>query len=248
MGPYGYIEKFERVVDLLRVTGNYTAVLQLDGTYEVTSNVSTYLKVGDYLRLSGLEVRTTAIISDKIFRVDPITQVIDLAGVWKAMAPYSDYGTRRTINMKLLQKNGAEYSYQKYPLIALRFPAPIRVTGDVATMNANILVAHFTNKTYRPEERVANTFDPILWPMTQAFLTMVKKSGEFSQFNHDYTQIDRMFFGTESGDENIANIFEDPLDAVEIRDLNLTFFTDGCWPAPPLGGGFEYLFEKVFEA
>lgn len=226
MDQLSYIEKFERVVDLLRTTGSYTAILNTGNIYDVTSNVDTYLEENDYITLEGISVRVVAITADKIFQVNTFGASIALSGTWKALAPYSDYGTKRTINVKLNGKNGGEYSYQKYPLIALRLPTEIKVVGASESFEANILIAHFTSKQYRPEERIANKFKPILWPLKDLFLDMVIRSGEFNSFNADYSWIDRLFYGQESGGENIANVFDDPLDAVEIRNLHLNYFKD----------------------
>jgi len=250
MGPESYIEKISRVVDLLRTTGSYTATLVSANLYELTSDVETYLEVGDYLTADGYSVRVTSIVSDKIFQVDSIEQSIGLTGIWKSLAPYFEYGTRKVINQMLLEKNGGEYSYQKYPLIALRLPVPLSVDGGVASMDANILIAHFTEEQHRPKDRVEQVYEPLLWPLTKLFLSMVRKSGEFSGFDPGYTWIDRMFYGNEVGEENIANVFDDPLDAVELRNLRLKYFTDGCLePSISVSGlgGFERIFDGTFE-
>jgi len=228
MGPESYIEKFERVVDLLRTTGSYTAVLVSTNLYEVTSDVDSYLKEGDYITVDGLSVRVTSIVSDKVFQVNSIEQTIALSGTWKSLTPYSAYGTRKVINQMLLEKNGGEWSYQKYPLIALRLPVMVTVAGGVASVEYNILIAHYTGETLRPAERIEEKFEPILWPLTKLFIQMLRSSGEFSGFDANYSQIDRMFYGNESGEENIKNVFDDPLDAVEIRGLKLNYFIDGC--------------------
>lgn len=250
MGSEAYIEKFERVVDLLRNTGSYTLTSISATEYEVTSDVITYVKVDDYITLAGLKVRVISIVSDKVFQVvDTLSQTLATDGTWKALAPYSMYGTRKTINEKLLRKNGGEFSYQKYPLIALRLPNRVDVTGAVASVSMNVLIAHWTNKSYQPEERLAYKFEPILWPLTRMFIEGVRASGEFAGFEPNYSTIDRLFYGTGGGDENIANVFDDPLDAVEIRDLKVNYFAD-CSPLPAAidGGGFQYILNNVFES
>lgn len=228
------VAKFERVVDLLRTTGTYTAVqVGITSVFTFTSNVDTFLDVDDYISLtdglSTVKVRVIAITSEKVFDAESAGQNIPASGTWKALAPYSDYGTRKTINAKLLQKNGGEFAYQKYPLIALRLPVIIDVSGEVARGDANILIAHFTRKQYNPQERIENVFVPILYPLQTLFLDMIRRSGEFLGYAKDYQTIDRMFYGTESGDEqNIANIFDDPLDAIELRNLKLEYLIDEC--------------------
>lgn len=247
-----YTDKFERVVDLLRYTGTYTATLFSGTVYTVVSNVITYLAVKDYLTLGTTKVRVLSVVDSKTFTVDIFNGTIDLDGTWKALAPYSDFGTRKTINVKLKDKSGNEFKYQKYPLIALRLPASINSVGAVSTIQANILIATFTNKQYKPQERMANVFKPILYPLMNRFLEMCKRSGEFMMYNPDHEQIDRMFYGTSSGDEeNIAQIFDDPLDAVELRNLELKYIEEGCVEptvAVIADGGFPYALEKVFES
>jgi hypothetical protein len=57
---------------------------------------------------------------------------------------------------------------------------------------------------------------------------MVRYSGEFNIYEPEYQQVDRMFYGNETGEENIKNVFDDPLDAVELRGLKLSYLLDGC--------------------
>lgn len=225
-----YIEKFERIVDLLRYTGAYSSAVVTGTVYQFTSDVITNLAVKDYVKLDDtVKVRVTSIVSNKIFEAETFGEVIAANGIWKAMAPYSDYGSKKSINARLLEKGGYEFQYQKFPLIALRLPAPIDNVDGVSVMNANILIANFTNKQYIAQQRIANVFKPILYPLMTRFLDMVKRSGEFISYNSDYTQMDRLFYGTEAGDDqNIASVFDDPLDAVELRNLKLNFIKENC--------------------
>lgn len=222
------IDKFEAVVDLLRETGTYTDAVLADGEYTV-EGLPGDLAVKDYILFNGsVPARVLEIMDSVHFKV--LAQgVLTNTGSWKALAPYSDYGTRKSINAKLLEKQGGEYSYQKYPLIALRLPSTIPTENGVSTVDANVLIATFTRKQDKPQDRIANTFKPVLYPLTTRFLQMLRLSGEFLMYEPKSSQIDRMFYGTESGDEsNIANVFDDPLDAVELRDLELKFIADNC--------------------
>lgn len=229
MQPGAYIEKFERVVDLLRTTGTFVSVVTVDPeVYTITSNIEHYLSVDDYISLDDTNVRVISIVDDYVFEVNVLGQAINASGIWKALAPYSYYGTRVVINQLLMDRNAGEYAYQKYPLIALRLPSTIRVNGAMASFSANILIAHFTGASLLPEERVEQKFQAILWPLKVLFLNMVRRSGEFNIYEPEYDQIDRMFYGTETGEENIKNVFDDPLDAVELRGLKLNFLIDDC--------------------
>jgi hypothetical protein len=250
MNAGSYIEKFERVVNLLRTTGDYVAMVTGDPeVYEVVSTVRHYLSVNDYITLAGVKVRVVTVIDDYTVEVNVFSQAVDANGTWQALAPYSMYGTRVVINQMLMDHNAGEYAYQKYPLVALRLPATVTVNGATASLSANILIAHFTGATLRPQERLEQKFEAILWPLTSLFLKMVRYSGEFNIYEPEYQQVDRMFYGNETGEENIKNVFDDPLDAVELRGLKLSYSLDGCSTPSIQGvGGFEYLNEHVFES
>jgi hypothetical protein len=237
MAEVTYISKFLRVVQLMRKSGRYTATFDSTDVYEIASDVKTFVAVKDYIRLENVPVRVVEVVDYRTFKVKVFEQTIVLAGTWYSLAPYSDFGTRKMIDRKLLEKNGKEHAYKKYPLIALRLPAPITTVGGVSTMDANILIANFTSKTYKPEERYNEVFIPILYPLMHKFFEMLRKSGEFMSYENDYVQIDRLFYGSESGDEqNIANVFTDPLDAIEIRNLKLKFLAEQCPVFEPLVG------------
>lgn len=246
-----YINKIARVVSLMRRSGNYTATL-ISGVWNISSDTKHLLAVKDYVYIGTVKARVTEVVDYLTFRIETFGLVVSGTGVWYAASPYFDYGTRKTINRALLDKNNGEYNYQKYPLVALRLPVVLDTVNSITTADINVLIATFTRKQYRPQERMANVFNPILYPLVRQFLNMLRLSGEFLSFDADYQQIDRMFYGTESGDEqNIANVFDDPLDAVEIRNLKLKFIADDCPTFEPLVepfGGFQYAMEKTFES
>jgi len=221
------------VVNGMRVNGGYSAIVippTPPNVYEIVSDVETFVKVGDYVYFNtATKGRVLTVIDYRRFTVDTFAETISLTGVWKAMAPYGDYGTRKTIDAKLKEKNGGEFAYQKYPLVALRLPAVVTTVGSISTVDANILITTFTNKQYKPQDRMELVFKPILYPLLYQFLDSIKLTGYFMGYHSDYTHLDRMFYGTESGDEqNIANVFSDPLDAIELRGLKLNYIIDQC--------------------
>jgi len=233
MNEVQYIDRFLGVVDNMRTGGFYSATVVLPtppNIYLIVSNVETFVKAGDYIYFNvATKGRVVSVQNWKTFTVDTFAETLPLAGTWKSMTPYADYGTRKSIDAKLLEKNSGEFSYQKFPLIALRLPVTLTTTNGITTAECNLLIATFTNKQYKPQERIENVFKPVLYPLLYQFLNMVKVTGYFAGYRNDYTHIDRLFYGTESGDEqNIANVFTDPLDAIEVRDLNLNYFVDEC--------------------
>lgn len=246
-----YAARFESAVDLLRATGTYTAVLDSGNIYLISSVGESLPSINEYIKLEGVAVRVTEVVDATTFKIDNTSgQAISLTGGWKSMSPYSIIGTRKTVNMMMLQRNSYEYQYQKYPMIALRLPFTLQTRNGMRTFQANILIATFTSKVQTPDQRLVNTFRPILYPLRDRFLEMVVKSGEFLGFDKDYDEIDRMFYGIESGDEtNIKNVFADPLDAIEIKNLNLKYLDDECTRFPMTASpGFEYILENSFES
>lgn len=227
------ISRISSIVSAMRVAGSY-AVLENNGDiYTITSAVVTELSVDDYVTLNDLDYRVVEIVSPKIFKVTTNGGTApELGGVWNAKAPYFMYGTRKTIDRDLLELSSGEFAYQKYPLIALRIPSSVRVTNGVVTVDdVNLLFATFTNKQYKMHERYENIIEPVLRPLVAKFLHTIKNTGYFSQLGLDYTYIDRPFYGTEvGGQDNIANVFSDPLDAIELRGLKVKFFEDNCLP------------------
>jgi len=228
-----YIDRFMNVVDSMRIGGSYSATVVLPtppNIFLIASDVETFVEVNDYIYFNvATRGRVLSVIDWKTFTVDTFAEVLPLAGTWKSMAPYSDYGTRKTIDVKLMEKNGGEFAYQKYPLIALRLPTTVNTNNGIATAECNILIATFTNKQYKPQERIENVFKPILYPLLYSFLNSIKRTGYFAGYRTDYGRVDHLFYGTSSGEEpNIANVFTDPLDAIEITDLSLNYFIDEC--------------------
>lgn len=224
------ILRISSIVDAMRVYGAYTVMASVGDVHTIETAIVTGLSVDEYVTLDGSNYRVVEIVSSKVFKVTGDGPT--LSGVWRAKAPYFLYGTRKTINRELLELSGGEFAYQKYPLIALRLPFRVKVTNGVATVDdVNLLFATFTNKQYKMPERYENVIEPILRPLVEKFLSTMRNTGYFAQLDLDYTYIDRPFYGTEEGgQDNIANVFSDPLDAIELRGLKVKFFEDNCLP------------------
>ena len=81
------------------------------------------------------------------------------------------------------------------------------------------------------DERYAKNFIPVLYPIYEAFLNKIntftygKRNGKpFLTKSVDFikhTKIDRPFWGRDTFLKNDANRFNDYIDAIEIRDLDL---------------------------
>lgn len=142
------------------------------------------------------------------------------------LMPFYMYGHRLEIANRLLQKDKDKvYKNQKFPLIALRMDIAEEVSKGVWSHSLNILIANYTDKKWNAEERMENIFLPVLYPIYKRFIYEVQNSGLFTwpgnQDFPEHTKIDRPFWGTENQEGNVKNIFNDPIDAIEIIGLKL---------------------------
>lgn len=134
----------------------------------------------------------------------------------------------------LAQADGStEEQTKKYPLIHLVQDLIIKrgeTVGVFGSGNFGIVFIHQTVNTYKIEDRDAKVFKPVLWPMYEEFNNQLRKSkwifgsdvatGEFR-----HTLIKRAFWGNRKleGSKLILNDF---VDALEMRDLHLKYYSN----------------------
>lgn len=145
---------------------------------------------------------------------------------YAAGMPYYMYGHRLEIANRLMEKGkDSVYKFQKYPLVALRLDTSEDFADGVITYKLNVALIMLTDKKWDAEQRYVNVFKPVLYPMYQSFLKQLKNVGLFmwesTQDNPPHTKIDRPYWGTEESERNSANIFNDPLDAIELLNLEI---------------------------
>lgn len=122
----------------------------------------------------------------------------------------------------------------RYPLIALMQDIPETVgnlTGNYGTASLALLIVYKTNENDYVPDRYQKVFKPILLPIYHAFLQCLAMSSDFQvQAVKDlrHTKFDRPRWGTSGTNGNTANVFNDILDAVEIRNLVVTVKTTKC--------------------
>lgn len=146
---------------------------------------------------------------------------------YQAWMPDYIYGHRVEIANRLKEKDlQAAYKYKKYPLVALRLDTPEKNDNGVIDFSLNIALIMQTDENWNAEERYIKVFKPVLYPMYESFLKQLKNVGKFKwdagQDRPKHTKIDRPFWGVEGKEGNEGNLFDDPLDAIEIINLELT--------------------------
>lgn len=148
-------------------------------------------------------------------------------------APFFMPGHRQEIANNLLEMNSSyEHRYRKYPLFALNTDIVETIEGGLVEYSLNIAILCYTDPNYTTPQRKELVFKPTLYPLYQLFMTCLAEEGFFWEQNGEQTEqfphdaIDRYYWGVREGGNsaqrgNTANIFEDPLDAIEIVNLRV---------------------------
>lgn len=130
-----------------------------------------------------------------------------------------------------LQKlsQGTTTKNQRYPLVALfrDFPEE-KGTGNgiYSEVTLNMIIAVRTEPTYTSDKRKEKSFLPILYPIYNRLMELITKSPKFMKPQGQtgmlkHTKIDHYFWGRESVYGADANIFQDWIDCIEIKNLKI---------------------------
>jgi hypothetical protein len=205
------------VVDKMRYTGSYTAT----DSNGITTVISFRHPINEleWVKIDNKDYRVIESDQDTF----KIKGTIPASGTWKALAPYYMYGHRLEIAGTLTEmSNDKVYKYQKYPLIALRLDISEKTNKYFREAKINAAIMEFTNQKYKAEQRYREIIIPILYPLYQRFLVALKKYGYLNDLGiPEHIKIDRPFWGTQYSEGNAKNIFNDPIDAVEMIDLKI---------------------------
>lgn len=159
--------------------------------------------------------------------VDEFEKVVDeVRALSGGVVPYYLYGHRKEIANKLLAKDKNKmYTYQRYPVIALRMDFSEDKSDGLIKLNLNIGILMFTDMNYDAEKRYTNVIKPVLYPLYEKFLEALDSTGLFTWPGDlgvpQHTKIDRPYWGVEESEGNVRNIFNDPIDAIEILNLRI---------------------------
>lgn len=138
------------------------------------------------------------------------------------------FGTLREIvdNLNTLTRARA----QKYPLIALIEPFRQQkgTPGTDTRISVRLLIATYTEKTLKADERLRVNFKPLLFPIYDAFLAEIKRSEHFNTEEVKHTVINHFEIGRESLSGYDGSVFNDHIDAIEIQDMELNVKPQQC--------------------
>lgn len=127
----------------------------------------------------------------------------------------------------------ATLRFQKYPLVALfqDFSEDHGTIGLDSTVSLNIIIARATKPAYKADERYTENFKPVLYPIYQELLQQIVYSKAFLKYGATtlpHTKIDRLYWGREGLYKNDGNVFNDFLDCIEIKNLQLKLNLKNC--------------------
>lgn len=143
-------------------------------------------------------------------------------------APFYLHGHPRDVVDVMAEKDQSDtQKLLQYPLIALfqDFEEGMGEDQQIASRaSLNLIIATNTKMDYHASERYNATFRTVLYPIYDIFIRKVYESKYFANVGINlcpHTKIDRLYWGREGLYGNEGNIFNDAIDAIEIRNLQL---------------------------
>lgn len=124
--------------------------------------------------------------------------------------------------------NSITQQEKKFPLIILFTDITIdkRIPGFYGSTNLRMLVANTTRPEYISEQRTELNFKPVLHPIKQELINQISIHPQFTFENElTYKETDMYYYGSQINDKNI---FNDYIDAIELRDIKLSIKNKIC--------------------
>ena len=143
---------------------------------------------------------------------------------------FYQYGPGLEVSETLAQKDMSQTQIsKKYPLIVLFSGFEERIDNSLGiyeAANINIVIVYQTTTSMKTSERYDRNFRPVLYPIYHAFITQLEQSGRLMWNNGvvAHRKTDKPYYDP-AKDVNGGNDF---LDAIEITDLNLSFYNQIC--------------------
>lgn len=214
------VNVFNDIVASMRATGSITDITA-SGSDSVITSVNS-LVAGEVVTMDDVDYIVKSPTSSQFTVSGTVT-----ASTWAAKAPYYDYGHPQEIANILTSKTGHQTKkYQKYPLIV--FYTDVRIKRGDAKFYGKlerqfISIIGQSAEGYSSKQRYDNVITPILYPLYVQLLSKIRTSRYFMgvnpRVNHDL--IERPFWGSTSKYGNIENMFNDPLDALEMANISI---------------------------
>jgi hypothetical protein len=135
---------------------------------------------------------------------------------------YYMYGHPKEIANRLQElTNSPTESHKKFPLIILFTDITIdkSLLGFYGSTSLRMLIANFTLPEYTSVQRTEINFKPILHPIKKELINQIDRHARFTYEDElTYKETDMYYYGSQINDKNI---FNDHIDAIELRDIKL---------------------------
>lgn len=149
---------------------------------------------------------------------------------------YFDYGHYTEVTRNLTSKDGSiSQKGKKYPLIwlVMDFVEKVGDTTDYCELpDLQLIIATVTTPAITTPQRIEKTFKPRLYPIYAELMNQIEQSGFFSVSDPEaipHERILRPYWGGQDTYGNgQANLFNDFIDAIQIRKLKLTVNESVC--------------------
>ena len=142
--------------------------------------------------------------------------------------PFLFTGRRQEIvNETTKLRKVAETGVNVFPMVALNSEIQYERRGNIVDYTLNILLAIQTKADLSTEEREEVNFIPFLYPLYDSFIRNFGKVGLFFWQSEDlrtppHTPINRYYYGKGDAAGTVGNIFNEPVDGIELVGLKFS--------------------------
>lgn len=151
---------------------------------------------------------------------------------------YFDYGHYKEVAKNLIYKDISEsVKNKKYPLVWLVLDMPEDMDplpGQYSSPKFQLIIATGTDPNWTIDERRDGSYLPFLYPVYNQLIDQMRKEvrfgfPNFTQMKHQ--KVDRYYWGgdeTPGGAVDKPNLFNDHIDAIQLRNFNIKINTVKC--------------------
>lgn len=122
------------------------------------------------------------------------------------------------------------YEAKKYPLVWLVQPFTIERSGfaQFGKVKLQVFIINGSTSTWTAAERMANNFNPVIYPIYRGLIAQLAASKAFSETLADikHKTTDRYYWGTEQQKDFLDDVF----DCMQVADLQLTLKNNNNCP------------------
>lgn len=176
--------------------------------------------------------------------------VVNIPALWAAIAEkvdaklfgrtidpfhvWFDYGRYLEITKRLTEKQqGTTEKLKRFPLIWLVIPFDEEYgkTDQVCELtNLQIIIATQTEVDSTTPDRMVDNFIPRLYPIYEELLKQIKISGFFSEIGYEvpHKKVDQPYWDGKDNGAQQANMFNDAIDAIQLKNIRLTVNETTC--------------------